>query len=86
MGRNLFWLSDEQWARIEPHFRTDVRGVERQDDRLIISGIIHVLSRSGSAGSGIRACRCRLCDQTKTCDEDDRRRDSRVCTVRVGCR
>jgi transposase len=29
MGRNLFWLSDEQWARIEPHLPTDVRGVER---------------------------------------------------------
>ena len=26
MGRNLFWLSDEQWARIEPHLPTDVRG------------------------------------------------------------
>ena len=29
MSRNLFWLSDEQWARIEPHLPTDVRGVER---------------------------------------------------------
>ncbi|MGH6708932.1 MAG: IS5 family transposase, partial [Bradyrhizobium sp.] len=29
--------------RIEPHLPTDVRGVERQDDRRIISGIIHVL-------------------------------------------
>lgn len=43
MSRNLFWLSDEQWERIEPHLPTDVRGVERQDDRRIISGIIHVL-------------------------------------------
>jgi hypothetical protein len=34
----LFWLSDEQWQRIEPHLPTDVRGVERQDDRRIISG------------------------------------------------
>jgi transposase len=23
MGRNLFWLSDEQWARIEPHLPKD---------------------------------------------------------------
>ena len=46
MSRNLFWLSDAQWQRIEPHLPTDVRGVERQDDRRIISGIIHVL-RSG---------------------------------------
>ena len=43
MRKNLFWLSDEQWARIEPHLPTDVRGVERQDDRRVISGIIHVL-------------------------------------------
>jgi len=46
VSRNLFWLSDAQWQRIEPHLPTDVRGVERQDDRRIISGIIHVL-RSG---------------------------------------
>jgi len=43
MSRNLFWLSDEQWARIEPHLPTDVRGVERADDRRVISGIVHVL-------------------------------------------
>ena len=43
MGRNLFWLSDEQWARIEPLLPTDVRGVERADDRRVISGIVHVL-------------------------------------------
>ena len=30
MRRNLFWLSDEQWERIEPHLPTDVRGVERR--------------------------------------------------------
>ena len=42
MSRNLFWLSDEQWARIEPHLPTDVRGVERADDRRVISGIVHV--------------------------------------------
>jgi transposase len=43
MRKNLFWLSDEQWGRIEPHLPTDVRGVERQDDRRVISGIVHVL-------------------------------------------
>src|SRR5438477_12027398 len=51
MSRNLFWLSDEQWARIEPHLPTDVRGVERADDRRVISGIMHVLK-----------CSCRWCD------------------------
>ena len=52
MSRNLFWLSDEQWARIEPYLPTDVRGVERADDRRVISGIIHVLK------SGCRWCDC----------------------------
>jgi transposase len=43
VSRNLFWLSDEQWERLEPHLPTDVRGVERADDRRVISGIVHVL-------------------------------------------
>ena len=43
MKSNLFWLSDEQWARIEPHLPTDVRGKPRVDDRRVISGILHVL-------------------------------------------
>jgi pimeloyl-ACP methyl ester carboxylesterase len=50
--RNLFWLSDEQWARIKPHLPTDVRGVERVDDRRVVSGIVHVLK------SGCRWCDC----------------------------
>jgi transposase len=52
MRRNLFWGSDEQWRRIEPHLPTDVRGVERADDRRVISGIVHVLK------SGCRWCDC----------------------------
>ena len=43
MRGKLFWLSDEQWKRIEPELPTDVRGVERVDDRRVISGIVHVL-------------------------------------------
>jgi transposase len=43
MSRNLFWPSDEQWAPIEPHLSAAVRGVERADDRRVISGIVHVL-------------------------------------------
>ena len=46
MSRNLFWLSDEQWKRIEPFLPTDVRGVERVDDRRVISGIVQVLKRN----------------------------------------
>ena len=41
-----FWLSDAQWARLEPLLPRDIRGVPRVDDRRVISGIIHVL-RSG---------------------------------------
>ena len=44
-------MSDEQWARIEPHLPKDVRGVDRADDRRVISGIVHVLR-----------CGCRWCD------------------------
>src|SRR5262249_60158168 len=51
MRKNLFWLSDEQWARIEPHLPTDVRGVERRDDRRVISGIVAVL-KSGCRWKG----------------------------------
>ena len=36
MRKNLFWLSDEQWKRIEPHLPTDVSGVERAEDRRVI--------------------------------------------------
>ena len=43
MRSNLFWLDDEQWASIEPHLPTDVRGKARVDDRRVISGILHVL-------------------------------------------
>jgi len=43
MSRNLFWLSDEQWKRIEPHLPKKVRGKKRVDDRRVISGIVHIL-------------------------------------------
>lgn len=51
MRKNLYWLSDREWQRIEPHLPRDVRGKARVDDRRVISGIVHVL-RSG----------CRWCD------------------------
>ena len=41
---DLFWLSDEQWAVIEPFMPKDQPGPERKDDRQIISGILHVLT------------------------------------------
>ena len=52
MRRNLFWLSDKQWATIEPFLPTDVRGKDRVDDRRVISGILHVIK------SGCRWCDC----------------------------
>lgn len=38
-----FWLTEEQFARIEPHLPKDTRGKPRVDDRRVISGIINVL-------------------------------------------
>ena len=52
--RRYFWLSDEQWAAIEPHLPFRAAGRRRVDDRRVISGIIHVL-QSG--------CRWRDCPE-----------------------
>src|SRR5258705_13529444 len=41
--------------------------------------------RSRSPGSRLRAPRCRLCNQTEACDENDCTRHSRVCPIKVGC-
>jgi transposase len=54
MRPNLFWLSDEQWRRIEPYLPKEVRGKPRVDDRRVISRILHVLK------SGCRWCDCPL--------------------------
>jgi transposase len=43
MRKGLFWLGDKQWARIAPHLPTNLTGPERDDDRRIISGIVHML-------------------------------------------
>jgi transposase len=43
MGRALFWLSDEEWDRIQPYLPRGRRGAHRVDDRRVISGIIHML-------------------------------------------
>lgn len=42
-----FWLSEEQFARLNPLLPDKVRGVARVDDRRVISGIIHVLKSGG---------------------------------------
>ena len=41
--RRLFWLSDCQFELIKPHLPYRAAGKRREDDRRIISGIIHVL-------------------------------------------
>jgi transposase len=38
-----FWLSEQQWAAIDPLLPKNQPGARREDDRRIISGIIHVL-------------------------------------------
>ena len=38
-----FWLSETQWAVIEPHLPKNQAGARRVDDRRVISGIVHVL-------------------------------------------
>jgi transposase len=43
MRKGLFWLGDRQWACIKPHLPTNQTGPERDDDRRIISGIVHML-------------------------------------------
>ena len=47
MNKDCFWLTDDQFARIEPHLPTDTRGKARVDDRRVISGIVHVLKSGG---------------------------------------
>ena len=44
---SAYWLSEDQFARLAPLLPTDTRGVERQDDRRVISGIVHVLRSGG---------------------------------------
>ena len=47
MNWDQFWLTDEQFSKIEPHLPADARGKARVDDRRVISGIVHVLKSGG---------------------------------------
>lgn len=43
MAKQVYWLSDAEWRRIEPLLPHDRRGAHRVDDRRMISGIVHML-------------------------------------------
>ena len=47
MRKQLYWLSDAEWQRLEPLLPRGRRGAHRVDDRRVISGIMHML-RSGA--------------------------------------
>ena len=55
MSDHHFWLSDCQFARIQPLLPNKPRGVPRVDDRRVISGIIHVI-RNGLMWRDAPAC------------------------------
>jgi transposase len=43
MAKQVYWLSDAEWQRIEPLLPRGRRGAHRVDDRRVISGIVHML-------------------------------------------
>jgi transposase len=43
MSDHHFWLSDAQFARLQPLLPNKSRGVPRVDHRRVISGIVHVI-------------------------------------------
>jgi transposase len=45
--KQVYWLSDAEWAAIEPHLPKGRCGARRVDDRRVVSGIVHML-RSGA--------------------------------------
>lgn len=52
MRKRLFWLSDDQWAKIGTYLPQDVLGKARVDDHRVFISIPHVLR------SGGRWCNC----------------------------
>ena len=47
MAKGYYWISDADWARIEPLLPRGRKGAHRVDDRRVISGIVQML-RSGA--------------------------------------
>jgi transposase len=51
MSKQLFWLSEEEWGRIEPYLPRGRRGAHRVDDRRVIfRDHPHVEDRGALAG------------------------------------
>jgi transposase len=44
---DLYWFSDEHWARIAPLLPKNTRGLKHVDDRQVLSGIMNVLKSGG---------------------------------------
>jgi hypothetical protein len=55
ISRDQFWLTGQQFSKIEPHLPSETRGKAPVDDRRIISGIVHVLKSEARAGSTRRS-------------------------------
>ena len=47
MAKSYYWMSDAEWARIEPLLPRGRKGAHRVDDRRVISGDVDML-RSGA--------------------------------------
>jgi len=43
MRKQLYWLSDAEWKRLEPLLPRGRRGARRVDDRRVINGILYML-------------------------------------------
>ena len=43
MAKQVYWLSDAEWKRIEPLLPRGRKGAHRVDDRRVISGIVYML-------------------------------------------
>ena len=55
MSGSHLWLTEAQFARLQPLLPNKPRGVPRVDDRRVISGILHVL-RNGLMWRDAPAC------------------------------
>jgi transposase len=43
MAKQVYWLSDAEWMRIEPLLPRGRKGAHRVDDRRVTSGIVYML-------------------------------------------